>query len=330
MKGDTSSHRGRPVKVFVSSTCFDLIDVRAEIADLLRSCGVLPVLSDDKLSDFRIKPDQNSIETCLVNAEACDEMVVILDRRYGPRLGDYGYEDISATHLEYRRFLKTKRQVHFFVRDRLEGEHAIWKRNGKKDDVALQWVGKKDLGLFDFLEERRTLTADKGKPNWFTTFTSSSDLKAALTKYYDEAFLPQRLAEAISNSTFPIFHVTTESEQIQNTFAVNVSVEAMNNGTTSAINVHFYFDNETADQANGTDFVAPKQTIKRVYSVRDVRFPISTTLYLEYETMLGIKVFEHHQISTQRHIGGFMTGCTPVSPRRFVRTQKPTVMISDS
>ena len=123
------------MKVFISSTVFDLLDVRAEVADLLQSCGIKSVLSDDKLSDFTIQADKNSIETCLVNADACDEMIVILDKRYGPRLGKHGYDDVSATHLEYRHFLKTKRQVHFFVRDRLEGAHGIWKSNGRRTDI---------------------------------------------------------------------------------------------------------------------------------------------------------------------------------------------------
>ena len=55
------------MRIFVSSTVFDLLDVRAEIAELLRELGIAPVMSDDKLSDFDVKQDVNSIETCLLN-----------------------------------------------------------------------------------------------------------------------------------------------------------------------------------------------------------------------------------------------------------------------
>lgn len=318
------------MKVFVSSTVYDLLDVRAEIADFLRSCEILPVLSDDKLSDFAVQPDKNSIETCLVNVDACDEMIVVLDKRYGPRLGAYGYEEISATHLEYRRFLKTNRQIHFFVRDRLEAEHAIWKGNKNKEEIEYKWIGKRDLALFDFLEERRTLTADKNKPNWFTTFTSSSDLKAALTKYYDDAFLPHRLADAICNSTFPLFHLTTQSEQGQNRFSVNVDVEATNYGATTALNVALYFDHEHGQKDKMRDYVAPKQTIHRGFAVPDVRKSVLATLFLEYETMLGIKVFEEYHVGTQMAPGqGFLTICKPKSPRRFVKGSKPVISLSE-
>ena len=98
--------------------------------------------------------------------------------------------------------------------------------------------------LFTFLEERRQLTADKDRPNWITTFTSSIDLKASLTKYYEEAFLPQRLAEAIYRNEFPLFDVTLDAEQMKNSFGVTGTVEAINHGTTTAFNMALYWDTE--------------------------------------------------------------------------------------
>jgi len=71
------------MRVFISSSVYDLIDIRAELAEQLRAIGITPVLSDDKLSDFRVQHDVNSIETCLVNVDSCDEFLLILDQRMG-------------------------------------------------------------------------------------------------------------------------------------------------------------------------------------------------------------------------------------------------------
>ena len=65
-------------KVFVSSTCYDLIDLRADVQHGLRDMGLAPVLSDDSTSDFEVAPDKNSIETCLVNVDACDHVIFVL------------------------------------------------------------------------------------------------------------------------------------------------------------------------------------------------------------------------------------------------------------
>lgn len=77
------------MKIFISSTVYDLIDIRAEISALFELFGIASILSDDKLSDFQVRPDRNSIETCLVNVEKSDDVIVILDQRHGLRLAQF-------------------------------------------------------------------------------------------------------------------------------------------------------------------------------------------------------------------------------------------------
>jgi hypothetical protein len=47
------------VRVFVSSTVSDLLDIRAELAELLTDLGAEPVMSDNSLTDFTVLPDRN-------------------------------------------------------------------------------------------------------------------------------------------------------------------------------------------------------------------------------------------------------------------------------
>jgi hypothetical protein len=159
------------MKVFISSTVYDLIDIRAELAEQLRAIGITPVLSDDKLSDFHVQHDVSSIETCLVNVESCDEFLLILDQRYGPTLEKFGYEKVSATHLEYQRAIEKGVPVWVYVRDRLEADFAIWKRNGRTSTLDFSWV--KDIGLFELLDEHARPQVGSIASNWYSTFTSS-------------------------------------------------------------------------------------------------------------------------------------------------------------
>src|SRR5690349_6858403 len=90
------------MRVFVSSTCFDLVDLRDELHEELKQLNVEARFSDLADSDFVLSstPSENSIETCLANVRDSDLVVVILSQRYGPLLrGRYG--DVSATRLEY-------------------------------------------------------------------------------------------------------------------------------------------------------------------------------------------------------------------------------------
>src|SRR6185295_4624365 len=202
------------MRVFVSSTVFDLIDVRAEVAELLRSLDIAPVMSDDKLSDFAVKQDVNSIETCLTNVESSDEVIVILDKRYGPRLGSFGFDDVSATHLEYRRAVEKRKPIHIYVRDRLEADYAIWKRNRRRASVDLSWIqNDNDRGLLDLLDEHSKLVGKSPVSNWYASFTSSIDLKSAIRKYFKTKILPSRLIDAIQRNQFPLFEIDVEATQ---------------------------------------------------------------------------------------------------------------------
>ena len=111
------------MKVFISSTCYDLLDLRAEVKEDLRDLGVAVLLSDQKDSEFLIpsSADMNSIEACLVNVRQADVMIVILSQRYGPNLGSL-FGDVSATHAEYNEARKLNKPIHFYVRDRLDAD----------------------------------------------------------------------------------------------------------------------------------------------------------------------------------------------------------------
>jgi len=135
-------------------------------------------MSDQLNSDFNIKTNTNSIETCLINLRNSDLVVLILSKRYGPKLGHYGFEDISATHLEYKEAVKENKPILFYMRDRLEADFNIYIKT--KDASKLNWVGEKNLGLFDIIKEHSRLT-NTDTNNWYYSFSNSLDLKERLT-----------------------------------------------------------------------------------------------------------------------------------------------------
>src|SRR5262249_6470450 len=156
-------------KVFISSTCYDLLDLRHELHADLRELGIDAVLSDIEESAFKTsgKADQTSIDTCLSNLRACDEVVVILSQRYGTVLGE-PYGDVSPTQLEYEEARRLKMPIHFYIRNRLIGEWTSWRRNRPRPTKATRrramkrfktdWVKQDDAEeLFAFIEHHRKL-----------------------------------------------------------------------------------------------------------------------------------------------------------------------------
>jgi hypothetical protein len=197
------------MRVFISSTCYDLVDLRAELELFFREAGVEAVLSDSLSSEFQTKPDCNSIETCLANVRNCDEFLIILSGRYGPSLGKAGFDDVSATHLEYHEALKHNKPIRMFVRDRLEADYSIWRSNNKNPTLKLSWCKEQeDWKIFGLLQEHRKLTNDSNKKNnWLWFFRDSIELKQRLSLDFKETFARATAAKIAANGRVPFFEI---------------------------------------------------------------------------------------------------------------------------
>ncbi|WP_020474218.1 DUF4062 domain-containing protein [Zavarzinella formosa] len=204
--------------IFVSSTCYDLIDLRDELRNDLRDLGVRYMFSEYGDSDFLVEtaPETNSIETCLTNLRASDLVIVVLSQRYGPRL-KAPFESISATHTEYREAVKLRKPIRFYVRNRLEADHASWAANGKVINFKGVWAKNQDAeGLFALLEEHKRLVDQDGsanRNNWYNTFISSVDLRGMIRKDIAPRAFRSTAQKLIENGNVPILIVATQGLQ---------------------------------------------------------------------------------------------------------------------
>lgn len=316
--------------VFVSSTIYDLLDIRAEIYTLLKALGISPVMSDEKLSEFNLKFDANSIETCLVNVERSDAVIVTLSQRYGPRLGKYGFEDISATHLEYRRAKELKKPIYFYVRDRLEAEYCAWKKNKRKDDFKRVWV--EDAGLFAFLEEHRQLRAKEN--NWFSIFTNSLDLKDAIRRNFEPRIRPQMVIDAIGQNRFPLFAVHQDMDWMPTGAipSLKITVTITNVGGSPAFNFSPRWSDEST-KVDPVSILAPNQhTTCLLLMNLAMGNEIKMDLLLEYDSVLGVSVCDTYEIYAlvQGGRNGTVIGGAKLKSRKFRNAPPLKITIEDA
>ncbi len=304
------------MKIFISSTVYDLLDLRSEVAEHLRAMGLTPLLSDDKLSSFQVVPDVNSIECCLINVAASDLFLLILDQRYGPSLGKAGYEDISATHLEYRHAQNNKIPTLVFVRDRLEADFTHWRRN-KNLDPKFSWVlDKKDYGLFNFLEEHKNLQKDSETSNWYHTFSNVVDLKSALTAKLKKRVLPQQLIAAIQRNEFPLLTVNHDSNQVGDGRTI-ISVRFKNTGAAPAFSVVCFalIDGERKDYE--VDPVLSPGCEVCVKFICPQFLSAHAKVHVTYSTLLGVAVCDEFEAEILHSLPQLLTGARRIR-RRFI------------
>ena len=176
----------RPIKVFVSSTCYDLVDLRAELADFLESKGFIAKLSDDAYR-IDVDPTVDTIQTCLRNVETADVVVCIIDLMYGPLLPP----DLerSATHVEVKHARELRTPIYIFGRDTAMAEYDHLRSNPDaaksrvepcRPERRKKWVA--------FVQELRDLhtAQEEGHSNWFDTFQTSVQLKKLVLKRLGE------------------------------------------------------------------------------------------------------------------------------------------------
>lgn len=115
-------------KVFISSTCFDLQDLRAELAHILDEWGYEPVWNESP--HFPKTSGLHSHDICLDAVKQCDIYILVIDKRYGGTYAGEKYpkEDISITWYEAKLALQEQKEVHCFVREEVWNERPTYKK----------------------------------------------------------------------------------------------------------------------------------------------------------------------------------------------------------
>lgn len=149
------------LKVFVSSTCYDLSQVRANLHDFISEIGYHPVLSE--YPAFPIDPDNDTIQNCIQNVESADVFILIIGGRYG-YVADSGK---SITNTEYLYAANRGIPIYVFIHRQLISFLSFWKLNPAADYSTVV----DSVKVFEFVEEVR----EKNK-RWCFDFEKAQDI----------------------------------------------------------------------------------------------------------------------------------------------------------
>lgn len=143
-------------KVFVSSTCFDLGEVREQLARFIRSYGFDPILSEH--GDVFYKPDCHTHDSCLHEVSNCQLFILLIGGRFG---GEYVYDKgKSITNAEYTAARACKIPIFTYVRSGVLANHHVYQQNRKKafaSEIEYPAIDKQEYAtdIFGFIDEVR-------------------------------------------------------------------------------------------------------------------------------------------------------------------------------
>lgn len=232
-------------KIFVSSTCFDLSVLRAELRNFIISLGHEPIMSD--YADILYDPRTHTHTSCVNEVGNCDLMVVIIGSRFGgtsvPQaleqidlsklkelsngfISDSEDTKISITQLEVLKAIESNIPVYAFIDKKVYYEHEVYEKNKKKNpdiinDIIFPAIEKQDTAqyIFDFINYIRLRTSG----NQIFQFERLQDIEDILKKqwsgYFQKLLYEQRTR--IENSV-QINHLNEKFEDLKTAIITSI------------------------------------------------------------------------------------------------------------
>ena len=143
-------------RIFISSTFFDLKQVRSSLEAFILGLGFDPVLSEK--GNITYSPDVPLDESCYREAQSCDVFVLVVGGRYGSQAsGDRepeskGFYDKyeSITRKEYESALERDIPIYILIEKSVYSEYETFKRNRENQTIKYAYVDS--VNVFAFID----------------------------------------------------------------------------------------------------------------------------------------------------------------------------------
>lgn len=210
------------LRIFVSSTCYDLSAIRSQIRSFIFSLGYEPIMSD--YNDVLYDPRIHTHTSCIEEVNSCDLIILIVGSRFGGKaipeaISKLDFENIfeksksieklktreniSVTQLEILKAVEIDIPIFTFIDNRLYNDHELYEKNkGKFLKIGKEEQIKDLIKLIDFPSIDKPETAEfifefinflrhRTKGNSINTFSKFEDIELTLKKQWSGLF--QRL-----------------------------------------------------------------------------------------------------------------------------------------
>jgi len=170
-------------RVFISSTFYDLKQVRSDLERFIREVGYDPVQHERGQVPYS---SQEKLEKyCYKEIDQVDIVVNIVGGRFGSGSHEEAY---SVSQMELKTALKLNKQSYIFVEGAVLSEFRMYLRNKKVEGIT--YVASDDIRIFKFIEEIQSLQTN----NQIIEFRQAQDIVIHLKEQWAGLF--QRFLQA--------------------------------------------------------------------------------------------------------------------------------------
>lgn len=192
------------LKVFVSSTCYDLSMVRTELRSFISNQGHEPIMSD--YNDVLFDPKDHTHESCINEIMNSDIIILIIGSRFGgkavpqavskidlEKLKSFSKssslldnpDKISITQMEILKAIEINIPVYAFIDSKVLNDHLLYEKNKDKefiDKIEFPSIDKRETAMyiFEFINYLRL----RARNNSIFEYSKISDIEEILRKQW--------------------------------------------------------------------------------------------------------------------------------------------------
>ncbi|MCA2018915.1 DUF4062 domain-containing protein [Vibrio tritonius] len=221
------------LKVFVSSTCYDLSVVRSQLRIFIQNLGHEPIMSD--YNDILYDPRVHTHSSCVDEVASCDIVVLIVGSRFGGKsvpqaLNKIDFEslfkesksteslkskeNLSVTQLEILKAVESGIPVFTFIDNGVWHDHATYEKNKDKgiiDEIEFPSIQKPETASFIF--EFINFLRHRARGNSVFSFSKLQDIEEILRKQWSSLF--QKLLQEQRNRAIEVKRIDNLTNQFE-------------------------------------------------------------------------------------------------------------------
>ena len=164
-------------RIFISSTFYDLRQIRSELDKFIMNLGYEPIRNEE--GDIPYGKEEELQKYCYREIENVDILISIIGNRYGsPAVTDDKEKEYSVTQREIKTAYERNKQVYIFIDKNVLTEYETYLLNKKSKDITYKYEDNKNI--YKFIEEVKSWSHN----NNIKDFETADDI----TKYLKEQF----------------------------------------------------------------------------------------------------------------------------------------------
>lgn len=325
------------LKVFVSSTCYDLNIVRGQLRSFINNVGYEPVMSD--YNDVLYDPRDHTHESCVKEIQNADIIILIIGSRFGGKATPKAIEhldietikaaskstsffekgNISITQLEILKAVELEIPIFTFIDQKVSHDHLFYEKNKTKkgflETVDFPSIDKRETAIFIF--EFINFIRHRSKNNSIVEFSRIEDIQEFLKKQWAALFQRFLFEQKTRKEEIRRFDfLTSQLADIKTTLLTTITNDDLKETARGAIKyrklIDFVFGISIEENPNDTllsqiafNEILIKNKIDEIIQSDGVKYPSRCTFYIRIDRTFFIARFTFNLSDIERDFNDF-------------------------